>query len=1042
MVNPIYILILSLAIGFMLTLIDKAGRKLSLFFLYGVLSFNVVVMFTWFYRFAFAGRASLMINTAGFLTPLSINLKLGLLEAFVLLLANLAGLMSAMFLFKKLEETHISGLILYIVLIMGVNGLVMTRDLFNMFVFLEILSISTYALISIDENKRSFSAGFKYMIAGGITSTFFLLGIIFIYYFTGNLNLDTVLGNSSLLAMKTGVFSIFLLIISVFVELKPFPANGWALDVYQAVNSGITSVIAVVNSAAILFVFYKILPLLPDQYLMVFVGAGIVTFLFSNLIGIKQTDPKRLLGYSSIAQMGLLTAAISYTTKLNISQDLVFVMAGGIFINHFLAKAGLFWITGIIKKSEIKDWGILKGNLPLLILFGVLLFALAGLPPFPGFWAKWEMAKIFVSNNFYVGLTAVLIGSLFEAFYLFRWFGYAVKNESKEEQIEAVDFSEFFPVSVFVLLISLTSFWIMTRVYSFDLINFLPLAAVFGMYFLKFLNSKMKAVISIIVVAFYGYSIYPLETDLQSLFGIIFIIGSGIMLVSTVNRKGKSSGFYGFLLMMIIAMGNLIVADSFLSFFLNWEFMTIAAYLLIIRGKQGQVPALTFITFSLAGAYLMLAGFGFMPNVLSSSAIINTIGSIEIPLAAMILLLLGFLIKSASFGLHIWIPGAYAEVDDDVTPFFASIFSKTGIFGFLLVAISFIKHSPEFNPFYCLGWLGAISAIVGAFLATFQEDVKKLLAYSSMSQLGYIIASVSLLSHLGWISALYLTLNHFMFKAMIFIAVAGVIHRTGTRQMYKMGGLIKKMPISYVTVLIGIIAVSGVPPLSGFGSKWLLYSSMLEKGWYLQASVFFFASAVSFLYLYRLIHTIFLGQLKYEHQNVKEAPIYYLIPQVIFIMGIMAISMFPSLIIKPLNSIVGNYFPSTILIDGYKVTSSFGYWNGNMVMMVTMGVFIVPLVFLILFNGRTQKVKQFNIVFAAERPESPQTTHFAHNMFSHYYKALGDLTKPRIQNFWNSVSEWSNSLAGLFRQLYTGNGQTYLLHILLYIVVLYIFLGV
>jgi formate hydrogenlyase subunit 3/multisubunit Na+/H+ antiporter MnhD subunit len=334
MVNPIYILILSLVIGFLLTIIDKAGRKLSLFFLYGVLSFNVAVMFIWFYQFAFVGRASLMIHTAGFIAPISINLKLGLLEAFVLLLANLAGLMSAMFLFKKLKETHISGLILYLVLIMGVNGLVMTRDLFNMFVFIEILSISTYALISIDENKRSFSAGFKYMIAGGITSTFFLLGIIFIYYFTGNLNLDTVLGNSSMLAMKTGVFSIFLLIVSIFIELKPFPANGWALDVYQAVNSGITSVIAVVNSAAILFVFYKILPLLPDQYLMVFVGAGIVTFLFSNLIGIKQTDPKRLLGYSSIAQMGLVVAAISYTTKLNISQNLVFIMAGGIFINH------------------------------------------------------------------------------------------------------------------------------------------------------------------------------------------------------------------------------------------------------------------------------------------------------------------------------------------------------------------------------------------------------------------------------------------------------------------------------------------------------------------------------------------------------------------------------------------------------------------------------------------------------------------------------------------------------------------------------------
>ncbi|MBT4576253.1 MAG: hypothetical protein HOB92_07260 [Candidatus Cloacimonetes bacterium] len=112
-----------------------------------------------------------------------------------------------------------------------------------------------------------------------------------------------------------------------------------------------------------------------------------------------------------------------------------------------------------------------------------------------------------------------------------------------------------------------------------------------------------------------------------------------------------------------------------------------------------------------------------------------------------------------------------------------------------------------------------------------------------------------------------------------------------------------------------------------------------------------------------------------------------------------------------------------------------------MVMMITMGVFVIPLIFLILLNGRMQKVKQFNIVYSAERPESPQTTHFAHNMFSHMYKALGGFTKPRINNFWNSVSEWSNSLAGTFRQVYTGNGQTYLLHIILYIVVLYIFLG-
>jgi len=1042
MVNPIYIFIVSLAAGFLLSVIDKAGRKLSLTFLYGILLFNFALMLGWFYQFAFLGKPSLILHTAGFLAPLSINLKLGLIESFILLLTNLTGLMSAIFLYKKFNKISVSGLILYLILIMGVNGLVITRDLFNIFVFLEIVSISTYALISLDENKRSFSSGFKYMLAGGITSTFFLLGVIFIYYFSGNLNLDQIISNPSSLAMKTGIFSVFILIVSVFVELKQFPANGWALDVYEAVNSGIVSVIAVVNSAAILFVFYKILPLLPKEYLTVFIGAGFVTFLFSNLMGIKQTNPKRLLGYSSIAQMGLVVAIIAFSFRIGLNNGVIILIAGGFFLNHFLAKAGLFWLTGIVNENNIKNWSTLKSNIPLLLFFGVLLFALSGLPPFPGFWSKWELVKILVSTKFYLLLTVLLVGSLFEAFYLFRWFGFAVKNENVTELKEEAGFSKLLPITVFVLMIFLVSFWIMTRIYLFEPINYLPIAAVFGMYLINSISSKFKAIISLIAVGTYGYYLYPMLTELQSLFGLIFIIGSGIIIISTMNRKSLGNGFYGFLLMMIFALGNLIVSNSYLTFFLNWEFMTISSYLLILRGKQAKVPALTFLTFSLAGAYLMLAGFSFAPFIASKASLISSITTIKLPLISMILLSLGFLIKSGSLGVHIWVPGAYAEAEDDMAPFISSVLSKAGVFGILIVAISFVRHSVSLDIFYIIGWLGVLTAIVGAFLAAFQEDAKRLLAYSSMSQLGYIIASIGLLSHLGWISGLYLTVNHFMFKALIFIAMAGVISRTGTRDMYKMGGLIKKMPISYISVLIGIIAVSGVPPLSGFGSKWLLYTAFIEKGWFLQAGVLFFASGVSFLYLYRLIHTVFLGQLKYEHQKVKEAPIWYLIPQVVFIMGIMAISMFPNLIITPLNNIVGNYFSSTIQIEGYKVTSSLGYWNGNMVMMVTMGVFMIPLIFLLLLNGRAQKVKQFNIVYSAERPESPQTTHFAHNMFSHMYKALGGLTKPRIQNFWNSVSDWSNSLAGLFRQFYTGNGQTYLLHILLYIIVLYIFLGV
>jgi len=107
-----------------------------------------------------------------------------------------------------------------------------------------------------------------------------------------------------------------------------------------------------------------------------------------------------------------------------------------------------------------------------------------------------------------------------------------------------------------------------------------------------------------------------------------------------------------------------------------------------------------------------------------------------------------------------------------------------------------------------------------------------------------------------------------------------------------------------------------------------------------------------------------------------------------------------------------------------------------------MGVFGFPLLWLLLVNAKTQKVKQFNIVFAAERPYKPWTTHFAHNMFAHYNKALGWLITPKITAFWQGVSEWTHSTAAMLSYIYTGNGQTYLLHIFMYVLVIYIVGGV
>ena len=1049
MVNPLYIIAMFLAAAFMVAITDKVSRKLSLslYYLTVTIALGFGVFRVW--ELMTFQVQDAQIFTAGFPGPISIVLSFGIKEAVMFTMINLMGILSGFYLTNRLLKDSYQPLALLLMILLGASGLVMTRDIFNSFVFIEILSIATYALIGIQASKQSLSAGFKYMMAGGLASAFLLIGIIFVYRYTGTLNIDVWI-NSAIPLTSGYKIAVFLLIMAVFIELKPFPINGWALDVYQSAHTGIGAIVSTINTGALLFLLYKLIPVIPAEMLPMLGIAGLVSFFFANLTGIKQKNTGRLLGYSSTAQTGLIIFVMTGLNSYGIDPVALLYFAFGLYLTNFFAKAGLFWLSGLVGAETLKSWNTLRKNPLLLFAFGVFVFALAGLPPFPAFLAKWEIVRILSSNGAWLTLSVILLGSLFEVVYMFRWFGMAVRPDKESNLVPREMISRVVPIVLSAMLLLFVSFKNGTIVYAFDIGLYLPLIALLIFSIVDSINIKIKGMLAILSLAvWYMYYMMPQLTGIGFIFGFILIGGSLVQMFGFMHKKGAAKGLIPLLVMLIISMGNILVAGSKLSFFFSWELMTLASYLLIMRGKLSFKPALSYIIFSLGGAYLLLVGLSLLPNFAQGVPLYMQASLVNITALPAILLALGFLIKLGALGVHVWLPGAYAEAEDEFTSILSSVFSKTGVFGLLLVLImarAVFTESAYLSGF--LGWIGVLTAFFGALMAVFQEDVKKLLAYSSMSQLGYVVLSFSVMSHLGWVAALYMTINHFFFKALILMAIAGVIYRTKTRWMYEMGGLIKKMPISFISVLLGIIAVSGVPPLSGFGGKWLIYTALIGEGHYLQAGLAFFAGAISFLYLYRLIHTVFLGQAKPAHKDVKEAPVWMLIPQVIFMMVIMAISTFPNLITMPLSDVVGRYIPRPewLTWSGYNIQLGgdvlHGNWNGNLAMLVTMGVFMVPLVWLLLVNRNIQKVQQLNIVFAAERPMKPGTTHFAHNMFAPYNKALGFLVNPRATAFWNSVSEWAHSLAATIAHIYTGNGQTYLLHIFLYVIVLYFVGGV
>lgn len=1047
MVNPMYLLSLFLISAFLIALIDKISRKLSIFTMYAVVA-TACGLAAWQFRsLQLFPNLPVTIFSAGFPAPLSIALRFGAVEAFMLALINLLGLLGAIYLYKRFAEHGAQAIALYMLVLLGASGLVLTRDIFNSFVFLEILSIASYALIAVKQTKNSLIAAIKYMLAGGISSSLLLIGIVFVYRYTGTLNIDTWIGMGAIPSVGYQV-AVFLVAMGVFIELKPFPANGWALDVYQSVDSGVAAVFSSINTAALLFLYYKLLPVFSPTLIGVLTGAGLISFVFSNLIALRQKSAARLLGYSSTSQTGLLIFAMGAIFQLGLPDFVILSVSLGLFITNFLAKAGLFWMAGFVKQARLADWGVLRKDSGMLIIFGVFLMGLMGFPPFPSFYAKWQLMQLFSASGAWLWIAGLLIGSLLEVVYLMRWFGYASKNESSASLI--LPFHKMLAPLISAIILVIISFYLSILYPELGYLSVFPLLAFFLFGLIDYISAKLKGIIAIAALSYWAwFMLLPTLPLMGQLFALILVGGGIVQIFAFMRYKGAEQGFFPALTMLILAMGNLLLASTKLELFIAWELMTLASYFLILRGKNAQSPALVYIIFSSFGAYLLLFGLSMMPKTYPGYPLLLQAGYLSLNWVAALFAGTAFLIKMGAWGVHYWLPGAYAEADDESSSILSSVLSKAGVFGLLLVLIMISSYvDAKSYSMQALGWIGAFTAFFGALMAVFQEDAKKLLAYSSMSQLGYIVIGLSLMSHLGWVSALYMATNHLFFKGLIFMAMAGVFMRTGTRNMYEMGGLIKKMPIAFISVLIGIIAVSGVPPLSGFGSKWFIYTSLLEQGRYLQTALVFFSSAIAFLYLYRLIHTVFLGQAKPNQREVKEAPIWLIIPQAIFMMAIMAISVFPNLITKPLSRAVGDYIakPEWLSWDGYNVVLNspllHGNWNGNLVMYVTMGVFIVPLLWLLLVNAKTQKVKQFNIVFAAERPYKPWTTHYAYNMFAPYYKALGFWVQPRATAFYNGVAEWTHSLSATLSRLYTGNGQTYMLHIFLYMIFLYLLLGV
>jgi formate hydrogenlyase subunit 3/multisubunit Na+/H+ antiporter MnhD subunit len=353
----------------------------------------------------------------GFAPPLGINLYV---DSLALLFAFAAQLLGLLFFPFKLDEETARRQALMLILVAASTGLALSGDLFNLYVFYELMAVATFGLVAASATGAAYVATIRYLILSGIGSVLALFGIALIYGQTGTLNLAHLAQLApERLNNPLGLTAFLSILIGIGVKAELFPVNTWVPEVYATASSRLSAFLAGLVSKLALLVILRLLVLVFHQpeALQVMLALGILGVVSGELAAWRAKDMRRMLAFSSIGQLGVIFIALSIPEQ----GGLLAVLA--LALHHLIIKSGLFMLAdgwgGAIERLR----GAAKRSPLAAGLFVFFSLSLIGMPPLPGFWAKFVLITSLAAQNstlYLIGLTVFLLATVIEAAYLFR----------------------------------------------------------------------------------------------------------------------------------------------------------------------------------------------------------------------------------------------------------------------------------------------------------------------------------------------------------------------------------------------------------------------------------------------------------------------------------------------------------------------------------------------------------------------------------------------------------------------------------------------
>ena len=433
-----------------------------------------------------------------------------------------------------------------------------------------------------------------------------------------------------------------------------------------------------------------------------------------------------------------------------------------------------------------------------------------------------------------------------------------------------------------------------------------------------------------------------MEVDALSLFvGLIITAACALSSIYSIKYMSKDDGlgkYYTLFLLLAGSMIGFVFTGDLFNMYVMLEIMTFAAIALTAFRTQKDKAleaGFKYLVIGGLGSSLILMGTALIYaqthtlNIAQIALELNSGGDKFTPVTilALALLLVGYAVKSFMVPCHTWPPDAHMSAPSSISMLLSGVMSKTGVYGLIRILFMIFMVSGNKALAYLVMIWGAITMVVGVSMALLQTDFKRLLAFHSVSQLGYVITGIGVgltaadgIANLGLMGGLYHMVNHASFKCLLFLCAGAVLYRVGTTGLNKVSGLGKRMPFTAVMFFIGAAAISGIPPFNGFASKWILYQSTSETQIPIITIVELIVSVLTLASFIKVGHSVFFGAEREELKEVKEVPFTMKLP-----MGILALICF-------VFGICSNYVIKGILVPIVEAIRNVPKYIDNMLL--------------------------------------------------------------------------------------------------------------